>query len=363
MIDLRSDTFTTPCAGMRKAMAHAETGDDCYGEDPTVRQLEEHCADLFGKESAVFMPTGTMSNQVAIKTHTTHGDEVFIHARYHVYYYESAPSSAFSGVHFGVVSSEDGAIHKDHVHQLMSARPRGPLYAKPSLLILENSVCSLGGRVFTPTQLIATKKAAESHHLRVHLDGARILNACIATDSSPRSFGQVCDSVSMCFAKGLGAPMGSILAGSKEFIDNARMYRKWFGGAMHQSGIIAAACLYGLQHIGTKQIAQDHCFAEQVYQDLTQYVGKFAVTYHRSNMILIAVNVLGLDTGEVVRALKQQGILVLPWDAHCIRLVFHRGVTQDMISDLGSRIAGVLNSLSSQLQPIYKPEHMIQVAQ
>ena len=183
MIDLRSDTITRPCIGMRQAMANAEMGDDCYGEDRTVKLLEEKCSEILQKEAALFMPTGTMSNQVAIKAHTKNGDEVFTHARYHVYYYEAAPSSAFSGVHFGTISHDSGAVKPEDLSHLMQAKPRGQLYAQPTLLVLENSVCSLGGKSFTASELTRTKKRANDLGLRVHLDGARLLNACVSTGS------------------------------------------------------------------------------------------------------------------------------------------------------------------------------------
>ncbi len=346
MINLRSDTFTEPCIGMRKAMATAKVGDDCYKEDPTVSRLEKQCADLFQKEAALFMPSGTMSNQVAIKTHTNPGEEVLTHERYHVYYYESAPSSAFSGIHFGLITNNDGSIRPIDIQKSISRKPRGNLYAVPSLLCLENTICSMGGKVLSQQELAATMKEAHLLGMKVHLDGARIFNASAAENTSVSDFAKHSDSISICFSKGLGAPMGSILSGDRDFIENARKYRKWFGGAFHQSGFIAAACLYALNHhTDFKQIQKDHNHAESVYKTLLNYFGEGVLTYNKSNMLLLSCKALDIEVIELIAALKKVGILVLPWDNESIRMVFHRGVHEKAVPKIGKLMIQCIESL------------------
>lgn len=346
MINLRSDTFTEPCPNMIKAMSTAKIGDDCYEEDPTVKKLEKKCSELLQKESALFMPSGTMSNQVAIKTHTKPGDEVLTHERYHVYYYESAPSSAFSGVHFGLITSKDGSVKSRDIKDFIERKPRGNLYAVPSLLCLENTVCSMGGKVLPLGELVTTIKEAQRQGMNVHLDGARIFNASAAEGSSVSDFAKHSNSISICFSKGLGAPMGSILAGDREFINNAKRYRKWFGGGLHQSGFIAAACLYALNHhTDFKQLQRDHNHAKYVYKVLSSYFGKELLTYNRSNMLLLSCKKLEIEVVDLVESLKRVGILVLPWDKDSIRMVFHRGVHEKDVPKIGKLIIQCIESL------------------
>lgn len=345
MIDLRSDTFTKPCKEMRKAIYNAEIGDDCYGEDASVSALEERCADLFKKESAIFMPSGTMSNQVAIKAHTEPGNEVFTHERYHVFYYESAPTSAISGVHFNLIDNQEGTISRSDIYKAINRKPRGPLYAKPRLLMLENTVCSLGGLSFRAEVLESTSQLARKFGMAVHLDGARIYNACVSTDQSPDQFGMTCDSISMCFAKGLGAPVGSILAGGKEFISQAKTYRKWLGGAMHQSGMMASACLFALDKVGISQIKTDHDHALHVYNELQTYFNQGFVQKPDSNMLILNCQYIGVSPTSVINSLREKGILVLPWDEHCIRMVFHRGVSEAETMGLAMSISDAVSEL------------------
>lgn len=353
MIDLRSDTFTKPCHEMRKAIYHAEIGDDCYGEDQSVLALEEKCSDLFGKDSALFMPSGTMSNQVAIKTHTEPGNEIFTHERYHVFYYESAPTSAVSGVHFNLINNPKGIIERSDLYKAMNRKPRGPLYAKPRLLMLENTVCSLGGLAIRAEVLENSYLLAKKFGMSVHLDGARIYNACVSTDQSPVNFGNACDSISMCFAKGLGAPVGSILVGTKEFIDLAKTYRKWLGGSMHQSGMMAAACMFALEKVGLSQIKSDHEHAMFVYNELKNYFNPDFVHKPDSNMLILNCNYIGVNASDVIVSLKERGILALPWDEHCIRMVFHRGVTEEDTKALPLRITDTVSELlpASNVKP------------
>lgn len=327
-IDLRSDTMTKPCDAMRKVIESAIVGDDCYGEDPTVRDLEQACADLFGKEEALFMVSGTMSNQVALKAHTSPGDEVIIHERYHIYYYESAPSSAFSGIHFNVVNQPGGSIRASDVRAAISSKPRSDVYAKVSLLVLENTICSLAGRIIPYEELQEASECARSNGVSVHIDGARILNACAVNDLHPKKYGTLADSITMCFSKGLGAPMGSMLMGSSAFIKRARRFRKWFGGGMHQAGLMAAACRFALERVGIQQLKNDHQKAMVMYRTIEGALGPEAVCKPDSNMLLLDCRQLGVDAQPLVEHLRSRNVLCLPWDGYAIRAVLHRDISE-----------------------------------
>lgn len=332
---------------MRRIIENAVVGDDCYGEDPTVRDLEQGCADLFGKEEALFMVSGTMSNQVALKSHTTPGDEVLIHERYHIYYYESAPSSAFSAIHFNVVNRPNGSIQAADVLSAIRSKPRSEIYAKLSLLVLENTVCSLAGRTIPFEELRGAADCARSHGLSVHIDGARILNACAVNGLDPKLYGAIADSITICFSKGLGAPMGSMLMGSSALIQRARRFRKWFGGGLHQAGLMAAACRYALEHIGIQQLAADHHKAMIMYRTLEEALGPNVVCKPDTNMLLLDCRPLEVKVEELVDRLRARNVLCLPWDGHAIRAVLHRDVTEMQAKTAAEIIAQTIEGLAN----------------
>lgn len=255
-VDMRSDTVTRPTPAMREAMATAAVGDDVFGDDPTINRLEERVVDLLGKEAALFVPSGTMANQLALRAHTRSGDEVLLHARAHIFNYESGAAAALSGVTCRPISSDDGTLPLDvlraNIHE-----GDDPHYAPSRLVCLENTHNACGGRVLPADHVSRVIALAHDHNLLVHLDGARLWNAAVASGRSMAELTQGFDSVSLCFSKGLGAPVGSVLVGGAEFIGRAHRFRKMFGGGMRQGGIIAAGALHALDH-HVDRLEEDH---------------------------------------------------------------------------------------------------------
>jgi len=318
MIDLRSDTVTRPVGAMREAMARAEVGDDVFGEDPTVNALQERVAALLGKEAALFVPSGSMANQIAIKVHTHPGDDVLIGEGAHNYLYESGAGGAISGVQFtilgkgGLFSAADveAAIKADNHH-----------FSPTRLLCVENTHNRGGGRVWPPTQLREVAESARSRKLRVHLDGARLLNAVAATGVQASSLAASFDSASICLSKGLGAPVGSLLAGSREFIHQAHRFRKMLGGGMRQAGILAAAGLYALEH-HVERLAYDHQHAKLIADRLRDIPGVH-MDAPETNIVIFDLDPALPTGGQLVAAARERGLLILPIAQRRIRLVTH----------------------------------------
>ena len=270
MIDLRSDTVTQPTAAMRAVIANAPVGDDVQGEDPTVNQLEAEVAALLGKEAAVYMPSGTMTNQVALRLHTEPGDEVILESEAHIYYYEGGGPAAISGLSCRLISGRQGIFTAADLRQVL--RPTDPHFPRTRLVCLENTHNRGGGRVFPISEIEAIAQVCREHDLKLHLDGARFWNACIATGISEADYARPFDSLSVCFSKGLGAPVGSALVGSAVAMQRARRFRKMLGGGMRQAGMIAAGALYALQHHRAR-LQEDHDHANQLAVGLAQIPG------------------------------------------------------------------------------------------
>src|SRR3712207_6553775 len=255
MIDLRSDTVTRPTEEMRRAMFEAALGDDVFGEDPTVNRLEEYVADLLGKEAALYAPSGTMCNQIGVFVNTNRGDEVLVHEGAHAFNYEAGAPALLSGVQIRPLPGEGGIISPDTLRA--AVRPENVHFPRPTLLCLENTHNTAGGKVYPLEDFAEVTAAADEMGLRVHLDGARLFNAQVATGIPAREWCEHADTVSVCSSKGLGAPVGSLLAGDGEIIREARRARKAFGGGMRQAGVIAAGSLYAFEH-HTDRLAEDH---------------------------------------------------------------------------------------------------------
>lgn len=322
MIDLRSDTVSLPDAGMRKAMADAAMGDDCFGDDPTTRELEAHCADLFGKDAALFTTGGTQSNQIAMKTLTRPGDEVVINAAYHINFFEAASTSAFSGVNFNLVYSDDGTTTRRDLERIYDTKARwNANYALPRVVVLENTVGSKGGTVLSLEDMAAVKAYASSLGATLYLDGARLLHAAAATATPVRRYAETADCLAMCFSKSLGAPVGSILAGPRDVIDRARKYRKWFGGDMHQAGVVAAGALYAIKH-NAGRLHEDHENARLIHQAIAG-IGGIDGTYRGTNMVYVDVGRIGVPAGRVAAVLEDRGVRCLAWNDRLVRFVTH----------------------------------------
>jgi threonine aldolase len=330
MIDLRSDTVTKPTPAMRRVMAEAEVGDDVYGEDPTVNRLQEKAAEITGTEAALFVPSGTMGNQVAIAVHTRPGQEVIVEATSHIYNVEMATMARFSGVQPRVVFGERGVFSAEQVRHAI--RPKLYYLAQTGLVCLENTHNAAGGRIWPLSVAREILEIAHAHGIPVHLDGARIFNASVATGIPVSELVRGFDSVMFCLSKGLGCPVGSLLCGSREFIEEARRVRKALGGGMRQAGILAAAGLYALEH-HVERLAEDHENARILAQGLSE-IPCLSVTPPETNIVMVEI-LRGPTAAELAERLKRRGVLVAPagagTEARKLRLVTHLDVSREDI--------------------------------
>jgi threonine aldolase len=320
-IDLRSDTVTRPTPGMRRAMAEAEVGDDVYGEDPTVCALEARVAERLGLEAALFVPSGTQGNQIAIGVHTRPGEEVILEEASHPFHYENGAMGALWGVQPRTVVGRRGLLTPAQIQTAF--RGHDDHLPRSRLVILENTHNRGGGTVWKPELFAAVVAAARTAGLSVHLDGARLFNAEVAAGVPASSWARLTDSTTVCFSKGLGAPVGSVLSGSKAFVAEARRLRKRLGGGMRQAGILAAACLYGLDHhLG--RLAEDHENARVLARRLAEIPGvRVELDRVETNMIYADVPE---DSVALVSRLRVAGLLVNSVGPHSIRLVCHLDV-------------------------------------
>jgi threonine aldolase len=340
VIDLRSDTVTRPSPGMRDAMAKAEVGDDVFGEDPTVNHLQELAAHMLGQDAALFVPSGVMANQVAIASHTSPGDEVILEAFSHIYNFEGGSPGLLSGVQLHPISNEDGIITPNALAEAI--RPTDHHFAQTTLVCLENTHNRRGGKVFPLDRMKEVASATRERGLKIHLDGARLWNASAATGIPEKEWGALADSVSACFSKGLGAPVGSVLAGSVELVDRAHRYRKLFGGGMRQVGILAAAALYALEH-HRPLLAQDHEKARLLEKTVTGIAGdRCRVIKGETNIVVIEVDPNVISPREVINACQEQGVLLTGFGSRWIRAVCHLDVTVAEVKSAAQVIGGVI---------------------
>ncbi len=326
-IDLRSDTVTQPTPEMRRAMAEAEVGDDVYGEDPTVNHLEERAAQIFGREAAIFVPTGTMGNQIAIKIHTHHGQEIICEERGHIFNYELATLAAFSGCIVRPIYGEDGALTWADIKKRIAP---GIYYkAQTGLISLENTHNMAGGTIYR--QEAADEICDEAHKigLPVHLDGARIFNAAAALDKPVAEITRKFDSIMFCLSKGLGAPVGSMLVGNKDFIVKARVYRKALGGGMRQAGILAAAGLIALEKMPLR-LHEDHANAQLLAQGLAQ-IGGIQIDPRKvqTNILVFNITGTGMNTADFSRKLGEKNVLAAGIDPENMRFATHMDVSRE----------------------------------
>ncbi len=323
MIDLRSDTVTQPTLKMREAMANAEVGDDVYQEDPTVRKLEETVADMLGKEDALFVPSGTMGNQLCILAQTERGDEVIVDAESHIYYYEVGGPAMWSGVQLNPVR---GLIGREAAQKLQAVYRTPDIHFPVSrLLCLENTFNRGGGTVMTPEEMKDVYELAKEMNLKVHLDGARIFNAAVALRCDVKEFTQYCDTVMVTLSKGLSAPVGSLVAGDEAFVDKARKYRKAMGGGMRQAGVLAAAGLESLKLID--RLAEDHANAMLLAEGLAEIKG-LKVELHRvqTNIVIAEITNPDIDAADFVAEMEKKGVRVSLFGPQLLRFVTHKDV-------------------------------------
>jgi threonine aldolase len=320
-VDLRSDTLTRPIPEMRAAMAAAEVGDDVYGEDPTVNKLEKRAAEIFGKERALFVPTGCMGNLIAIKIWTHHGDEVICDELGHVNLYELASMSAIAGCMPRAVPGIDGILTWKQIEAVI--RPKIYYDSQTALICLENSHNMAGGMLYTSAQISEICQPAHAVGLKVHLDGARVFNAAVALGESVAQICKDVDSVMFCLSKGLGAPVGSMVVGSATFIEKARVYRKMFGGGMRQAGVLAAAGLIALEK-SPARLHIDHEHAQLLAQAVASMPGlRIDASKVRTNIVIFDCSQMDMTAVEFCDALAPHGILAQDTALHSVRFVTH----------------------------------------
>lgn len=335
LADLRSDTVTRPTEAMRLAMARAEVGDDVYGEDPTIQRLEARTAELTGKEGALFVPSGTMSNQIAILCHTRRGDEVVIGEGSHCAYYESGAAAAWSGVQFAI-AGRGGLFTASELEAVI--KPREYHFPRTSVVVVENTHNRAGGRVFPQADVLTIAERARSAGLALHLDGARIWNAAAATSRPVAELAAPFDTVSVCFSKGLGAPVGSALCGRASLLTEARRMRKMLGGGMRQAGVLAAGALYALEH-HRERVIDDHAAARRVASIVREVPGVVVGE--------VETNIVNIDTPSapaerVVAAAKRRGVLVGASGPSRARAVLHLDVEPSRVEAAALALADAL---------------------
>ncbi len=329
LINLLSDTVTKPTKNMRQAMANAEVGDDVFQQDPTINALQDRLADMFAHEAALFCPSGTMTNQIAIKVHTNPLDEVICDYTSHIYQYETGGYAYNARVGINLLDGEYGKINPEMVEKAIKVKY--DWLPESKLVVLENSTNKGGGNYYTLEEQKAIKQVCDGHGMKMHLDGARLFNVLVETKESTHNIGACYDSISICLSKGLGAPVGSVLISDNETITRARRYRKVMGGGMRQAGIIAAGCLYALDN-HVDRLAVDNMNAREIGQHLITLPYVKEVLPVKTNIVIFSLNERMAQ--PMVDELKEHGILASAFGPQQIRFVTHMEITSEMISEL-----------------------------
>jgi len=327
MIDLKSDTVTKPTPAMLEAIMSADVGDDVYKEDPTVSLLEKRLAELFGKEMALFFPTGSMANQAAIKLHTQPGEQLICDKWAHVYNYEGGGASFNSGVSCKLIDGHRGMITAKQVVENINPPD---FYHSPltSLVCIENTTNKGGGACYDFEEIKQIRKVCDEHNLGLHLDGARLFNALVAKGESPKQYGEVFDTISICLSKGLGTPMGSVLIGDEKLMKNAMRVRKVLGGGMRQIGFMAAAGLYALEN-NVERLAEDHQRAQELAKTLSEQAYVKEVEPVETNIIIFYLTE-GINEVDFLKRLEDRGVIISGMGQGKLRIVTHLGYTQEM---------------------------------
>ncbi|OQW31765.1 MAG: threonine aldolase [Nitrospira sp. SG-bin1] len=341
MIDLRSDTVTKPTDDMRKAMARAEVGDDVYGEDPTVNRLQDMAATMLGKRFALFVPSGTMANQLAIRSHTQPGQEIIVESKSHVVRYEQGAAGALAGVQLHWVIGERGIMTAEQVEAAI--RPNDPHSITTALICIENTHNAGGGTIYPLSTLEKIRALAVRHGIPMHLDGARLFNAVAATTLPPTAYAQHFETVSLCLSKGLGAPVGSLLiSNDRHLMDRARRFRRMYGGAMRQAGILAAAGIYALErHVA--RLKTDHDHAKKLAR-LLQHIPTIQVApqHVETNIVMFDIVDEQRSPAELVTAFKEHGVLINAVGGQSYRAVTHLQITEKQIEEAAAIFTKVL---------------------
>ena len=326
-IDLRSDTVTKPSKGMREAMANAEVGDDVYGEDPTVNALQKRCAEITGKESALYVPSGCMANQLAIKSQTNPADEVILESESHILNYETSAPAFISHVQVLPVNGDHGTITSEQIKKYL--RPKAYYFPVNALICLENTHNRAGGTIYPLEEIKRIRDLALNEKIRMHLDGARIFNASVETGIKVNEYASYFDTISFCFSKGLGAPVGSILCGDSETISKAHKYRKIIGGGMRQAGILAAAAMYALDN-NIERLKEDNANAKLFAQKISALKSvSIDIEHVQTNIIIFRLNSAPAGVDKFKSGLKNQGVLISDGSFGSLRAVFHLDVSRE----------------------------------
>jgi threonine aldolase len=343
-IDLRSDTVTKPTEAMRKAMYEAEVGDDVYGDDPTVNRLEEVAANVLGKEAALFVTSGTQGNQVAIQTIARPGEEIILEASSHIFLYEGASHSAYAGVQTRTIPGVKGAMNPQEVQAAI--RGVNIHHPRTAMVCLENTHNKAGGTVVPVENMRDIYAIAKAHDAFVHLDGARLFNAVAASGLKASEFTQYADSVQVCFSKGLGAPIGSILAGNQAFIDRARYVRKRMGGGLRQVGVIAAPALIALTEM-TDRLVEDHEHAKILAGGVAEIEGiSIDLNTVETNIVIFDITGTGIGEVEFLAKLKAEGVLAGDFGPNLIRFVTHKDVTEADVRAAVEKVARIVRGVA-----------------
>jgi threonine aldolase len=341
-VDFRSDTITLPTPEMREAMRTAEVGDDVFGEDPSINALESHAADLFGKEAALFVASGTQGNLLAQLSLTRPGDELIAEASSHIANSEVGGAARLGGLTLRAVAGRHGKISPEQVAS--TVRPENVHYARTTLLAVENTHNSAGGTIYSPAELDALAEVAREFGLKFHIDGARIFNAAVALGVEPKRLAQHADTLTFCLSKGLSAPVGSVLVGPAAFIDEARRYRKMVGGGMRQAGVLAAAGLVALRS-GVARLAEDHRRARRLADGLAQHKGiAIDLGTVQSNIVRFDVSGLGLTTSQFADGLWQGGVRISGGSGTGVRMVAHRHIDDASIDEALTAVSRLITS-------------------
>ncbi len=336
MIDLRSDTVTKPSPQMLQAMMEAQVGDDVFGEDPTVNELQNFAADMFGMEAALYCSSGTMTNQIAIKLHTQPGDEVICDKLSHIYLYEGGGIASNSGASVRLLEGNLGRFTANQVLENINDR-NNIHFPISSMVSIENTVNKGGGACWEIDEMIKIKAVCQNNNMALHLDGARLFNALVAKNQSPKKYGQLFDTISICLSKGLGAPVGSLLLGNKEHITKATRIRKAMGGGMRQAGFIAAAGLYALQN-NVERLKIDHERAKSLASVLQNSLFVESIYPVETNIVIFKVNTKIRTTTQLIDNLKENGINAVSMGNNLVRFVLHLNITDSEFEFLLSKL-------------------------
>jgi threonine aldolase len=345
IIDLRSDTVTLPTEEMLEAMKHAKLGDDVFGEDPTVNQLQDMAAQRMGKEAALLVPSGTQANLVSVMSNTTRGELVFLESQSHIYWYEAGGISAVAGLLPWPIKSETGAI--DPADLEAAIRPRNVHFPEPTLVCIENTHNRHGGTIMKPAQIKALSQIAKEHGLKMHMDGARIFNAAIGLGVDVKEFTRHVDSLMFCLSKGLSCPIGSLVVGSREFIEKARRARKVLGGGMRQAGVIAAPGIVALEKM-VERLREDHENAKFLAEKMAKLNGiKLNMENVQTNMVSFELDPTKVTDEVFLKGLKDNGVLALAQSKNKIRFVTHYGIRREHVEKAAAIIESMLNKQTS----------------